>query len=261
MKKISILLLCVLALTFCLAVPGMAAQSNPRLVDDAQLLNEDEQTEIGQLLDEISQRLEFDIVIVTTDSLGGKTPRDYADDYFDYNGYGYGAGRDGILLLVSMEDRDWWISTSGFGIFAFTDDGINHVSDKFLSDLSDGYYSDAFKTFANQCELFVTQAKTGEPYSGSNMPEEPFDPMGTLLIAVIGGLIVGLISTGVMAGQLKSVHKQYNAESYVRQGSMKVTQTVDLFLYRDLDRSEKPKESSTHQSSSGRTHGGGGGKF
>ena len=30
----------------------------------------------------------MDAVIVTSNDLKGKTPRDYADDYYDYNGYG-----------------------------------------------------------------------------------------------------------------------------------------------------------------------------
>lgn len=260
MKKLSILL-CAFVLLLCLAAPAFATQSNPRLVDNADLLYASEEKALLQTLDEMSQRLEFDVVIVTTDSLGGKSPRAYADDYFDYNGYGYGSGRDGILLLVSMEDRDWWISTSGYGMYAFTDDGLDHIADRFLPDLSDGNYADAFEIFANQCDIFVTQARTGEPFSGSNLPKDPFDASTTLLVAAIGGLVVGLIVTGVMAGQLKSVRKQYGAENYVRQGSMKVTQMTDLFLYRNLDRRAKPKDSGSHRSSSGRSHGGRGGKF
>ena len=260
MKKTSILL-CVLLLALCLAVPTFAAESNPRLVDNADLLERYEEAELLDTLDEISSRLKFDVVIVTTDTLGGKTPRAYADDYFDYNGYGYGADRDGILLLVSMEDRDWWISTSGFGIYAFTDDGIDYISDCFLSDLSDGYYADAFEIFATKCDQFVTQAREGAPFDSSNLPKEPFETFDTLIIAVMIGLGIGLIATGAMKAQLKTVRKQNSAEEYVRAGSMQVNQRSDLFLYRNVTRRAKPKSSSTHTSSSGRSHGGGGGKF
>ena len=30
-------------------------------------------------------------------------------DFFDYNGFGIGPDADGILLMISMEDRDWEI--------------------------------------------------------------------------------------------------------------------------------------------------------
>ena len=42
---------------------------------------------------------------------GGKTAEAYADDYYDYNGYGYGENDDGLLLLVSMGEREWAITT------------------------------------------------------------------------------------------------------------------------------------------------------
>ena len=52
----------------------------------------------------------------------------------------------------------------------------------------------------------------------------------------------------------------------MKKNSMQITQSRDLFLYKTLGRTEKPKSedrsggSSTHSSSSGKTHGGGGGK-
>ncbi len=71
-----------------------------------------------------------------------------------------------------------------------------------------------------------------------------------------------------MKGQLKTVQSQSKADDYVKSGSMKLTKQNDLFLYKHVERREKPKESDrsaggskTHTSSSGSTHGGGGGKF
>ncbi len=34
-----------------------------------------------------------------------------ADDFYDYNGYGQGPDRDGLILYVCMDTRDIWIST------------------------------------------------------------------------------------------------------------------------------------------------------
>ena len=77
------------------------------------------------------------------------------------------------------------------------------------------------------------------------------------------------VVVSVMKSQLRSVAFQENAASYVREGSMNLTNSRELFLYRDVHRTERPKESrssdsggsSTHTSSSGTTHGGGGGSF
>ena len=98
-------------------------QEKTRVVDMADLLSDSEESSLLFKLDEISERQQFDVVVVTVGSLDGKTPTAYADDFYDYNGYGFGAEYDGVLLLVSMEERDWRISTCGYGITALTDAG------------------------------------------------------------------------------------------------------------------------------------------
>lgn len=58
----------------------------PRLADEADLLSSEEETALLENLDEISERQQCDVVVVTVNSLEGKTAEAYADDYFDYNG-------------------------------------------------------------------------------------------------------------------------------------------------------------------------------
>ena len=242
-----------------------------RVVDMAELLSDSEKTALLSKLDEISERQKLDIVVLTVNTLDGKTPRDYADDFYDYNGYGFGENKDGILLLVSMEDRDWWISTTGYGITALTDAGIEYISKKFLSDLSDGDYAQAFTTYAELCDQFITQAKTGESYDTGNMPKEPFNVAWNILVAFVIGLVVAFVVTNIMKKQLKTVQLKSEANNYVKSNSMIVTENRDLFLYNQVSRRARPKEtdnrsgssggSSTHTSSSGSSHGGGGGKF
>ena len=239
-----------------------------RVVDMAELLSDSDKTALLSKLDEISERQKLDIVVLTVNTLDGKTPRDYADDFYDYNGYGFGENKDGILLLVSMEDRDWWISTTGYGITALTDAGIEYISEKFLSDLSDGDYAQAFTTYAELCDQFITQAKTGEPYDIGNMPKEPFNVAWNILVAFVIGLVVAFVVTNIMKKQLKTVQLKSEANNYVKANSMILTENRDLFLYNQVSRRARPKEtdnssggSSTHTSSSGTSHGGGGGKF
>ena len=266
-KKRILTVLFALILCMVVVIPTFAASDLPRLVDNADLLTDSEESTLLSKLNEISERQQTDVVVVTADTLDGKTPMDYADDFYDYNGYGFGADKDGVLLLVSLEDRDWWMSTTGYGITAITDAGIEYISEKFLSDLSDGDYADAFTTYAELCDDFFTQARSGQPYDTGHMPKQPFNIARNLLIALIVGFVIALIATGVMKGKLKTVRFQSAASNYVKANSMNVTESRDMFLYTHVDRRAKPKDtdsssgSGTHTSSSGSTHGGGGGKF
>ena len=252
-------MLLALLITLSFAVPAFA-EAMPRLVDQADLLTDAQEASLLSKLDSISNRQGMDVVVVTADTLDGKSPMAYADDFYDYNGY----AEDGILLLVSMEDSDWWISTAGYGITAFTDAGIEYLGNRFVPSLSDGDYAGAFEIFADHCDEFITQAKTGDPYDTHNLPKKPFDFLLNLAVSFVIGLVIAAIATAVMKGKLKSVRAQAGASGYVKTGSMNVTHRQDLFLYRDVNRTAKPKDSSgssTHTSSSGRSHGGGGGKF
>ena len=252
------------------SVTADAAGDLMRIVDWADLLSDSEETDLSDKLDEISERQQVDIVVVTLDSLDGVSSMEYADDFYEYNGYGFGTERDGILFLISMEERDWYISTSGYGITAFTDAGLEYMSEEFLPYLSDGEYAEAFNIFAVQCDNYITQARTGNPYDADNIPMEPFSPVYTLIIAIVTGFVVSLIVTGIMRLGLHSVYSQPAADSYIKRDSLRLTKEYELFLYKNVIRTEKPKESnsssssggsSTHTSSSGNTHGGRGGKF
>ena len=73
-----------------LPVVTVCAEEPKRLVDGADLLTDTEEAELLQELNEISVRQQFDVVVVTTTSLDGKSAMEYADDYYDYHGYGMG---------------------------------------------------------------------------------------------------------------------------------------------------------------------------
>ena len=98
---------------FVLIFPVMASEipdipterQKPLLVDEAGLLSEEESSTLINKLEENSQRQKNEVAVVTVNSLEGKTAEAYADDYYDYNGYGYGENDDGLLLLVNMLEQ------------------------------------------------------------------------------------------------------------------------------------------------------------
>ena len=268
--------LAALVLLLALAAPAFAAENGfadlyYRVNDSAEVLTEDEDGELEASLEELSVRQSFDVIIATIDSLeseGCTSMEEYADDLYDYCQFGYGENRDGVLLLVSIGDRKWHISTCGYGITAFTDAGIQYLGEQMTPFMADGDYAGAFRTFVQWSDTYIDAARAGHPYDVNNLPREPLSLM-YLFLALGIGLVLAWVVVHVMKSQLRSVAFQENAASYVREGSMKLTNQRDLFLYRDVHRTERPKESSsddsggssTHTSSSGTTHGGGGGSF
>lgn len=270
-KLLPLLLGMLLFLCMPLIYLQAAAEHPARLDDQAELLTAEEKQEIQTKLDTVSEQHNCDVAVMTVNSLEGKTATEYADDVFDGEGYGLGDGKDGILLLVDMGDRNWATSTHGYAITAFTDAGLDYIEEKVLSDLSDGAYAQAFTTFAEQCDLFLTQAETGAPYDVDNMPQEPFAYVFWLVVCLAIGFVVALITALIKRSSLKSVVKKTSAEEYMKKNSFQLTTKQDRFINRVVTSRPIPKDddshsgggggSTTHVSSSGETHGGHSGKF
>lgn len=255
MKKTVLYLLAVLVLCLSLSICVCAAPS--LLSDGSHLLSASESAALLAQLEQIQADRNADVVIVTTDSLNGKTARVYADDFYDENGY----QEDGVLLLVCMTEREWYVTTSGACIDAVSDAQIDALADRFLPELSAGNYSRAFASFASGCDRLLSANAAG---SGTGLRISPL----YICICIAIGVIVASITTAVMKGQLKTVAPQPAANSYLLPGSLQITQRADTFLYRRVTRVPRPKDtdsgshgSHTHTSASGHSHGGHGGKF
>ena len=104
-----------------------------RLADFADLLDDGQEEELEAKLDQVSEDYGCDVVVVTEETLDGAVPQDYADDFFDYNDYGMGEDKSGILFLITMSERKWCISTHGEAIQIFTDAGQEYMTDNFGS--------------------------------------------------------------------------------------------------------------------------------
>lgn len=255
-KKIIIALLLSFMLCTLLSVVASAETKDSRLVDGADLLSSSEETEILARLDEISKKYEYDVVIVTQEDIGDSTEEEFADDYYDNNGYGFGDKYTGLLLLIAFDEEGgmWHITTCGDAINAFTDSNIESIGSEMEFSLSSKDYAAAFNTFIDECDYYINGYVNGFPFeTGRN-----------LVISIVIGFIFAYIVTSSMKGKLKSVKLQKNATSYVKSGSLNVTTSRDFFLYSEVKAVEKKSDddkSSTHTSSSGREHGGGGGRF
>ena len=260
MKK-KILLFAILTLILMIVVPdtSFAAGNGTRVVDNAGLLSDSQRNDLSNKLDSISSKYGVDVVIYTDDSLHGLTPQACADAFYDESSY---AG-DGIVFMLNMEDRDWAISTKGFGITAFTDAGQQYIMDDIKSYLSDNDYYTAFDKFADYADDFIKHAKDGKPYDKGNLPKKPFKAVQDAIIAILAGLGVGGIRAGSLKAETQTVRRATKASSYLM-GNIQLTNSNEIFRgseLRPIQRSSGGGGSSTHVSSSGETHGGSSGKF
>lgn len=259
-----------LALLFLFGpVLGTQAENTRKVVDEADILTGEEEEKLQKQLSEIAERYQCDAVAVTMDTIGGEDIEDFADSYFYYNGYGYGDGESGILLLVTMQERLYRLATRGDATIVFTDYGLEKMDEIISEELSDGNYYEAFSRFASLAGRFMEEARNGRPYDVDHTYKEPM-PMGMRLLIALGvGLLAAVIVAAVLLAQLKSVRAEREAWEYIRDGSFQLTRQRDIFLYRTVTRRKIEKEnhsgggggSTTHSSPGGGRSGGRTGSF
>ena len=221
------------------------------IVDYADLLTDDEEQALAEKIYELEYNYDSTLVILTLDSLGNRSAMEYADDFYDYNGYGMGENHDGAIFLISMENRDYWFGTTGSAIYTYSDSDIDYICGECRGDLSAGNYYGAFDTLINEC--------SDELYSEA---QSQVFTVGKFLICLTIGAVIGLIILLGFIGQLKTVAPAKGASDYTS-SELKLTKKSDLFIRSSISKTKRESSSgsSTHTGSSGTSHGGGGGHF
>ncbi|MBR2730763.1 MAG: TPM domain-containing protein [Clostridia bacterium] len=226
----------------------------PLLVDDAGLLSAADAAALQEKLQAYSDELNCDFVIVTTNTTEGMDTKGYADRFYDSFGYGRGDDRSGVLFLLSMEDRAWWISTTGeaankaFGSQSRSEAAVSQVSDR----LHDNDFAAALPKLTDML------------YKGVKKVVHPFVSPVWLLVSLGVAFVISYLIQKGRAASLKSVRQQQNATAYIVPESLQLETQSDDFIRTDTSRTAIPKSTSSSSSSRGGSsggHGGGGGHF
>ena len=259
-KSFKAILACLIIFVLAVVPDLSVLAASPRVIDNAGVLSGSESSSLQGKADSISESTGVDIVIVLDDDMNGADAQKFADDAYDNGGY----KADGILFFVSPASHDYAFSTSGFGVTAFTDAGLDYIISQIKDKLSSGDYNAAADKFLMLSEDFIKQARNGKPYDKGNLPKAPFAAVKDILIAGVGGFLISLIRASGLKAETKPVKKAVKATSYLVPGSLVMGQGGDVFKFSDtkiVKDNTSSGGSSTHTSSSGNVHGGSSGKF
>lgn len=272
-------IVCLLLLLLMLPI---AALANPMVVDDAGLFSVFEINDMEEIIQRIEAEYQMDIVILTTRDVpvtySDAVIQDYADMYFDNNGYGLGEDRAGLLYMIDMTNRAPCISTSGVMIDYITDYRLETLFNVSYDRLAEGNYGRAAVALLNYLERFLQQgreegsfrydAATGQRLSGLY---NALTPMEMLIAAVVGlgaTLVMFLSINGSYnlkggtyrydASANASCNMTANDETFIRESVNVMRHTTSSGSSGGGVRSGRG--SSVHRSSGGRSHGGGVGR-
>lgn len=258
MKKLIIIFIALLYLLF----PLSSLANKTKLVDEYGALSDDEKEDLEKQIEDLIAKTGFDIVVYFADSEDEDTTA-LADDFFDYNNYGLGNDREGIIICINYPQRDYTITTSGEKVKGlFTDAALDEeLYANITPYLSDGDSYLAIEAYLEGIEYIYDNpdvyAYPYEEYQSSISPLKL-----SLLVASCTSLIISIATFFILRGQLKNQHIKRDADQYIYDTHINILRSGEIFLYKTshtekIERNDS-SGSSSHISSSGRSHGGGG---
>ncbi len=266
MKRFLALFITIL-LTISCTFAVFAAEDRQRVYDKAGLFSSGEITELERKLGRAVDKTGLDFVILTTSDKDGATLADYADDFYDYGGFGTDADHSGLIMLIDMQDRTVYMGTTGKACDYLTDKRINDLTDdndELYEYLADERYADAAAEFIGGVEDYVRQGIPGA---------RKLTFLEILLALIIPGLaaffyIRSIQNQYAMTAEKRNIGR--NALAFSADSSFAFAVNEDDLLHHSLTFRTIPRTSGStgsgnsggstmHKSHSGTLHGGGGG--
>lgn len=197
--------------------------------------------------------------------------------FYDTHGLGVGDDASGILLSIDMDNREIYVSTTGYAMKVLTDARVEKVLDAAYDSVADGNYAEgalgAIDSIENYLEMGVPAGQYTQVREEKKHSLEWYE---ALFAAVAAAIVAALPCFSVMRQyKMQKEHRQslgfhmaYRADS-----ALHFVQNEEQFVNRSVVTRRIPKNpgpgasggsagrTTIHQGSSGRMHGGGGRKF
>lgn len=253
---------CIAALTYFNSVFGQQLKgliSYEFILDEANILTSTQRDQLEQLGEEISASYPCNVYAVTVDNFADISTAgmfEAAEQYYITNGLGSGTEKNGLMLMLSMDDRDYAILAYGsYGHMAFTDYGKTVLEDNFLDNFRDNDWFGGFSDLFSDSKEFLQKAAAGTPVDNYPVQREPVKRFSftSVLIALLIGALVSLIVSASLKAKMRSVAQAATAENYLTQEGVHLTAASDTYAYSTQTRRRLP------ESNSNRSGGGGGG--
>ncbi len=264
MKKLLLTFLAAVLMIVLLVSPALAADL-PNVTDAAELMTEEQAATLEQMAEDIAGKYGCGVYVVTVGDYRDLEDTDVqtcAEDLYEYFDLGVGEEKNGILLMLSMEDRDYALIAFGQKAhYSFTDYGSRVLAGEFLDNFrSDDWYG-GFYDYVEKAGEMLALAESGTPVDDYSEDEPEYSPPSradrirmSAIIGLILGVIIAAITCGVFKRQMKNAVKAVGAERYIaRENGMVMNDRYDRFTHQTVHRERIVHE----QRGSGGGHGGG----
>lgn len=226
------------------------------------MLSDGEREELEDRAEDIALRRSCGIYTLFVEDF---TAYGYGDDpytalYQIYHAEGLGVGEDrnGVIIMLSMKERDYAMFVYGeYAEYAFDEYGQEKLEERFLGDFGEDDWYGGISNYLDACEEYLTKADAGKPV------RRPYW-IWFVISAGCSCLAAGTVCLCLLR-KMKSVHQKAEADAYLTADGLHLTKQYDRYTHTTETRTKIQKESSGGGGSTYSESGGGGsgrsGKF
>lgn len=231
--------------------------------DEAGLLSDSEYEELSELCERLTEEHDFGVYIMTVNDFsdyGEGDVYDVTSRQFREKGLGVGDNTDGILLLLSMDNRKYAFYAHGYGETAVTAYTSGIIEQAFLDNFRKDDWYGGFVDYAETSIEVIEDFRAGK-YDDKDYYEDYYETheykqkekftLGKVLATILAPLGIAGVTCGVKSSKHKSVKQAVSAENYVIPMSLNIYRSQDIYTH--------TTESRRYISDDSRGGGGGGG--
>ena len=237
-----------------------------KIYDFADLYTDEEEKNLYTAVYDYTQRRNLDLVIVTIND-NFESTQEYADDFYDYNNFGFGSERDGLLFLVDMENRYVYISATGGAMSLYPDVECNMITEQVYTYFSDQHYYDGTYQMIKTLDTYYELS-----YNDNDSDEYTYNKADVnYLYVFIFATVCTIIGIVILIKRNDLVKVATTSEEYYDKGSIGVHRIKDVVIGHHVTKHAIQRDTGSHGggfsgggghiSSSGSSHTGGGHKF
>ena len=207
-----------------------AVDAKEKIYDFADIFTDNEERMLYTQVSTFIKYTNLDLAIVTISYNNKHNTPMYADDFYDYNEFGIGDKRSGLLLLIDNDTKRLYVTTTGEAINIYTDERVNTILNSVFEYYSSNEYYKGSSIFINYV-LSYSKVSPGKDsgYVISDTGEITKSRKG-ILVAGIFAIIVTVISLFVMASKNKKARVAYTSYEYLRKDTLSTKIVADNFL-------------------------------
>lgn len=253
MKKTTLILLTLLLL-LTLPVTALAAGEQHAQLDHVTdlygLLEEEDAEYLEAFAAQISSRYGVSIYLLVVEDYLVYAPDtfQFAKNVYGQYDLGWGSDREGVMLMLSMDDRDYELLFHGPKTeAAFTEYGRDLLEDRMLNCFRENRFFDGVLEYMNCCDEYLLAAENGKPVDYEQ---------GFSFLFLLPGLIASAVTFTALYFPMHSAGTKRDAGDYITNSKMDLWDQRDIFVNRTVHR--RPRNTNSGSSSHGSSHHSGG---